>query len=294
MNIIEALTRAQKQLAKANISLYNLEASLLLAHVLNKDRSYIYLNRDRELRDFEVDEYFHLIRRREEGEPIHYILEKREFMGLDFFVDKNVLIPRPDTEILVEHTLEKFKDRSKEVLNILEIGTGSGAIAVSLAYFLEEAYILATDIEDKALDMARRNAKRHGLENRINFCLADIFDIKEGPKNFIEGKKYDILVSNPPYIASPDIEGLDRGVRDFEPLRALDGGPDGLCFYRKLIRGAGDYLKAGGLFAVEVGYDQAHKVRKLLEQSNKFEDINFARDLQGYDRVVSARLKEEF
>ena len=209
-------------------------------------------------------------------------------MGLNFYVNEDVLIPRPDTEVLVEYVISYGKNLSIGPSTILDIGTGSGAIAVSLAKYIDKAKVTAVDIHAGALLVAKKNAATHGVAHRIELVQGDLFtplmDFKVKPK-------FDIIVSNPPYIPRDDIGGLEAQVKDFEPLQALDGGRDGLDFYRRLAKDAPAFLKDDGLWAVEVGYNQAHQVAAILKEQGSYNSIDFIKDLSGYNRVVVARTK---
>jgi len=233
-----------------------------------------------------VGNFFELVKRRIKGEPIQYIIGCQEFMGMDFRVDQRVLIPRRDTEILVEHVIRKVKEFEGPV-HIVEVGTGSGAIAVSLAANLPKARVTAIDIDSGALEVAKGNATLHRVQERIVFLQGDLFEpLKDGP----ETGRFDVLVSNPPYIPTVEIETLEVQVKDYEPRIALDGGWDGLDFYKRLASLAPGYLKPGALWAVEVGYNQADAVKGILEKVGIYTEIQLIKDLSGIDRVVSARL----
>lgn len=212
-----------------------------------------------------------LIARRQKLEPVAYILGEKEFFGLSFLVDENVLIPRPDTEILVEWALANFHGGA-----VLDIGTGSGCIAVTLAKHLPGAKVTAADISPAALAVAKKNAARHGVD--IAFLQLDILSA------FPDGK-FGLIVSNPPYIRPDVIDGLSASVRDFEPYGALAGGDDGLAFYRAICQKAPAHLAFGGLLAFEIGFDQADAVRTLMGKS--FTGITVVKDLAGCDRVVA-------
>ena len=211
------------------------------------------------------------------GEPLQYAVGTTEFMSLPFFVSPAVLIPRPDTETLVEKAISEIGDRS---LSVLDIGTGSGCVAVSISVYCKNAEVTAVDISEAALETAGRTAAANRTEIKLIKC-----DILNG----IPSGSYDVIVSNPPYIETEAIKNLDRNVRDFEPHTALDGGADGLDFYRRIAAAAPHMLKREGFIALETGYDQARTVAKLLEES--FTDIEITKDLCGVERVVSGRLK---
>lgn len=257
-----------------------LEVRLILGKLLGVDKSYLYAHDDLEIdRDLEK-EFISLMEKRAEGYPISYLLREKEFMGLDFHVEEGVLIPRPDTEILVEYVIEyinrKYKDKN---IRILELGIGSGAIGLSIAYYCKNVEIYATDISKKAIQVSNINKEKFRLEN-VRILEGDLFkpveDMKEG---------FDIILSNPPYIESEVIGGLQREVKDFEPMLALDGGEDGLVFYKEISKKAKEFLRSGGLLIYEIGYNQAEAVGNILDGEN-YRDIEIIKDLQGLDRVV--------
>lgn len=267
-------------LRKSNIEIR--ESILILCKLLNVDRSYIFTYGDREVSDSIGKEFLELTSKRKSGYPIQYILGEKEFMGIDFFVEDGVLIPREDTETLVNYIIDYVERKyDKKSLNILDLGFGSGAISISIAYYLKNANVYGIDISDDAYRIANINKSRLGLEN-IEFFKGDLFRGIE--ENGIP-KKYNIIVSNPPYIESDVIETLDTGVKDFEPRIALDGGHDGLSFYRKITSMAEQYLLKDGLLIYEIGYNQAENVKKMFE-SSRYRDISILKDFSGNDRVV--------
>ncbi len=275
MKISQVLNKAVLQLKEYNKPSPRLDAEVILANLLKVERLYFILNRDEEIEDGVVHEYKNLIQRRCKGEPVAYIVGHQEFMGLDFTVNKDVLIPRADTEILVEYVIEFIK-QGRDSINILDIGTGSGAIGLSIASQFPQCQVTLVDISPRALEVAKENAKRLNIQNP-QFALSDCF------KNIKD--KYDIIVSNPPYIPAMDIEDLQIEVSTYEPRGALDGGLDGLDFYRTITRCARDYLLKDGLLAFEIGYDQGAAVMGLLEE-NGYSDVKKIKDLGGNDRVV--------
>ncbi len=225
--------------------------------------------------------FLRAIERVKAGEPVQYVVGGCEFMSMWFEVSPATLIPRCDTEVLVEKVIELCKD--KPSLNIFEIGSGSGCIAISLAKLLPDAKVISVDISTDALKIAKRNAENLGVSDRVSFIE---WDIKKGFPEFLESP--DVIVSNPPYIPKVDIYDLDKKVKDFEPLTALDGGEDGLDFYRLITKFAP--LKNGGTIAFEVGIGQADDVATLL--SSRFSDVEITKDLSGIDRVVTAKMQE--
>ncbi|MDD5730642.1 MAG: peptide chain release factor N(5)-glutamine methyltransferase [Candidatus Omnitrophica bacterium] len=257
------------------------ETELLFTHVLNCDRASLYLDKERALNKDEVLFISAALKRRIRGEPIAYILGKQEFMGLDFKVNKDVLIPRQETEILVESAIKAagtLKLSRSGPLKILDVGTGSGCIAISLAKFLPREEISAVDVSEKALAVALENAKLH--DARVKFINSDLFVRCPTPE-----ARYDIIVSNPPYIPSLEIEKLQPEVR-YEPRAALDGGNDGLDFYRRIIKSAGEYLKDNGLLIMEMGFGQKDAVKNILQKSGNFEIIDMVKDYSDIERVI--------
>lgn len=251
------------------------DAELLLGSSLKLDRVGVYLHFDRPLQESELTAYRALVVRRANREPLQYILGETEFWSLSFAVSPAVLIPRADTEVLVEEAL-----RLNCGPRILDVGTGSGAIAVSLAHELVDAEVVALDISPEALLVAQANARRNGVDDRIVFLEGDLARLPEGP--------FDLIVSNPPYIPAADVDGLMPEVRDFEPRRALDGGLDGLYPYRMLAAQACLCLAPGGWLLVEVGIDQALAVRQMFAEAG-LKDGFCRDDYGGVPRVVGAR-----
>lgn len=256
-----------------------LDIELLLEKALGGvDRLYIHMNINKELTKEEEYKFLELIKDRLSGRPIAYIVGNREFMGLDFYVKEGVLIPRPDTEPLVEEIIELCKDKNK--VSILDIGTGSGAITVSLAKYIENSRLMSFDISDIALEIGKKNAITNEVDSRIEFIKSDLFtSIKD------KSIKFDIIVSNPPYIPKKDIDTLHTQVKDYEPYTALEGGEDGLDFYRDITEQSILYLNKDGILAYEVGHDQAEDVVQIM-RNNGYTNIYMKKDLQGIDRVV--------
>ncbi len=271
------LKEGTSRLLEAGIENPRLDSEVLLADVLRKDRMFLLIHRDDVVPAETENRFRELIDRRAGNEPVAYLVGKREFMSLTFQVGPGVLIPRPDTETLVEFVLERLKD--KKTVRILDLCTGSGAIAVSLAYYLKESFVTAVDISETCVIAAQNNAEKNGVADRVTVRKEDIFWLTPD-------ETYDCVVSNPPYIPSDVVKTLERDVRDFEPKTALDGGADGLDFYRYLVKLSDKLLLPGGLFALEVGHDQAETVQALLEQAGTFEKTGTCRDLAGIKRVV--------
>ena len=254
-----------------------LDAEVLLSSVLKKDRIFLYVHFDEPLMAEELAAYKALIKRRVAREPVAYILGHREFMKLDFKVDRSVLVPRPDTEILVQAVLDRLPEGGQRVA---DIGTGSGAIAISLAYYRPELRVTATDISAAALAVAGENAAALGVAERVEFAEGNLLEPLTG--------KYAAVVSNPPYVSKADMEALMPEVKNWEPHGALYGGPDGLDFYRQLTKESGNYLEPGGLIALEVGLGEAALAAGMLEE-NGFSEIEIKRDYAGIERVVMGR-----
>lgn len=256
-----------------------LDVELILQKSLGDvDRIYIHINLNKELSNDEYNLFLSMIKDRINGRPVAYIVGNREFMGLDFFVKEGVLIPRPDTEVLVEEIIELCKNKDK--VEILDIGTGSGAITVSLAKYIEKSTIKSLDISDIPLEVGKKNAINNGVDNKIEFIKSDLFSSIED-KNI----KFDVIVSNPPYIPKKDMETLHTQVKDYEPYNALEGGIDGLDFYRDITEQSKCYLKEDGILAYEVGHDQAKDVSEIMKD-NGYTKIYTKKDIQGIDRVV--------
>lgn len=279
----ELMKTAIAYLAEKGYDEARLTVELLLAHVLNLQRIELYTNFERPLTKNELRLFRSLFVRRLRHEPLQYIVESAFFMGLQFEVDSRVLIPRPETETLVEEVLLECKNRSGEHLTILDVGTGSGNIAISVAKYAKNVSVTAIDKSADALDVARINALRHGVDKTIEFIKADVFE----PLESILTNPYDCIVSNPPYVSMNEWEKLQPEIRKYEPREALTDNADGLSFYKQLISISRRLLKPGGLFIVEVGYGQSSRVELLL-QSEGYESIRSISDLQRIPRVVRA------
>lgn len=280
MTIKETLRKGMIQLKTGNITEPNLKARLIMQYILNKPRQYLIIYDDQVLTLRQEVDYFKAIKRLINGEPIQHITHQQEFMKLSFFVNEDVLIPRPDTEILVEEVIKIAKKIKAK--NILDMCTGSGAIAVSLAKYLDNVEITAVDISTKTLNVAKKNAKNNEVENKITFIESNLFEN-------IVNEKYDIIVSNPPYIKKDVIKTLNKEVQK-EPKIALDGGYDGLDFYRKITHQSEEYLKFNGYLCFEIGYDQKKDVIKIINDERKFTGTYSKKDLCDNDRIVVTRL----
>ena len=259
-----------------------LEATLLLGALLNVDKVYIYTHGKDQVPEPIVDKFLELMDKRGKGYPIQYILKEKEFMGLNFYVEEGVLIPRSDTEILVEYVLEYIdKNHKDKTVNFLDLGIGSGAIALSVAYYRKNLTVCGVDIHDIPLKVASINMERFNLDN-VKLYKGDLF---KGIEGLGLEDRFHIIASNPPYIPKREIETLQEEVKDYEPINALDGGEDGLSFYRRIIPESKRYLQEKGLLIFEIGYDQGEQVKNILTEEN-FKDICILKDLQGLDRVV--------
>ena len=281
MTIKEALSKGMIILKNNNVESPKLKARLLLQYILKKTRQYIIVYDNKDISKKEQFEYFINIEKLTKGVPLQHITHLQEFMKMDFFVDENVLIPRPDTEILVEETI-KIAQRMKAP-KILDLCTGSGAIAISIAKNVSNAEIYAVDISEKALKVARKNAERLEVVKKVKFIKSNLF-------NEIGKNKFDIIVTNPPYIKKEDIQYLSDEVQN-EPLLALDGGLDGLDFYRKILNQAIDYVKFDGYICMEIGYNQKEEVLELIKQNNQYTDTYSKKDLHGNDRIIVTRVR---
>lgn len=260
-----------------------LDAELLLGYVLGKPRIYLYTNYDQIMNKEELARYRELIRRRAAGYCTAVLIGEKEFMGIPFRVNEHVLVPRPDTEAWLEKVIQRF--RNLPDISVLDLGTGSGALAVSFLYYCKEARGVAVDISEEALEMAKTNGERAGISDRVEFRRGDFLDALR------EDEQFDVILSNPPYIPSGDIDGLAEEVRR-EPRIALDGGPDGLKFYRALGEKAVRFLRPGGLIAAEVGIGQAETVRAFFENGG-LTDIEIIPDYGGVDRAVCGKRPDD-
>ena len=281
MTISDAIKKGMIELKNVNIEEPKLKARLLMQYVLNESRQYVIVNDMEQLDKAKEKQYLEEIKILKKGVPIEHITHQKEFMKLSFFVDKNVLIPRQDTEILVEEVIKIAKKINAR--KVLDLCTGSGAIAVSLAKYLPQAEITAIDISNDALKIAKKNAISNNVQNQITFISSDMFT------NLSE-EKFDIIVSNPPYIKTNVIKNLDIQVQN-EPYIALDGGKDVLDFYKKIINESYQYLKYNGYLCLEIGFDQKIDVIELIENTERFTGTYSKKDLFDNDRIIVTQLK---
>lgn len=278
MTIKDALTEAINILKKSNIENPIQQAKIVLASVLQKNKEYILINENEVLQNEFYNEFITKIEKLQKGIPLQYITHIQEFMGMDFYVDENVLIPQPDTEILVEEVLSIIE--KQESLSVLDMCTGSGAIAVSIAKNTNNCNVYAVDISNTALEVAKKNAIRNEVDEKIEFINSNMFEKLD------INKKFDIIVSNPPYIETDTIKQLDIQVQN-EPKIALDGGLDGLDFYRNILANSKKYLKENGTIAMEIGYNQGKSVTDLFK--TQYKNVYCKKDLSGNDRVIVCR-----
>lgn len=279
MTIQENLRLGIKNLKEENISEPVLKARLLLCYILNLKKEDLVIYENKEVSSKNEGEYKKNIQKLIEGYPLQYITRHQEFMKLDFYVDENVLIPRADTEITVEEVILYCKNMKKDNIRILDLCTGSGAIAISIGKYIKNCEIVAVDISKNALEIAKNNETKNGVQN-ITWILSNLFDKVEG--------KFDIIVSNPPYIKKDVIPTLEKEVQK-EPIIALDGGQDGLDFYREIIKKAPNYLKKEGAIFLEIGYDQKEDVLDIINETKEYKEVISKKDLSGNDRMIMAK-----
>ena len=290
MDIQKLRNFGRKKLIENNVEDSNFKSEILLQHILNMDKTELIINSKIEVQHDLEQRYISYLDEIIEGKPIQYITHKQEFMGLYFYVDENVLIPQPDTEILVEKTIRTVTANNKllsQNIKILDLCTGSGAVAISLENYLKNKCnieIYASDISEKAIDVAKRNAKENNA--KVKFIISDMFQN-------IEENNFDIIVSNPPYIEKATITTLSKEVQN-EPHLALDGGIDGLDFYRIIAKEGYKYLKSGGYILVEIGYNQKESVSNIFkEYADKYIEIKCVKDLNGQDRVIKINIDKK-
>jgi len=284
--LIDILKMSTDYLAKKGIENPRLNVELLLGAVLKMDRVQLYLNFEQPLTHSELDQFRELLRRRGNHEPVQYILGETEFYSLKLRVSPATLIPRPETEILVDRAIElcrKYFDATERI-EMLDIGTGSGNIAIALAKNIERCFITAIDVQEETLRVARQNAEYHQVADQIEFLKQDIF-----AENFSLSRRYDVIVSNPPYVSAEEFEQLPREIKDFEPVIALDGGTDGLTFFHRIAAIAASLFRPNGILLVEIGSAQSAGVKQLLEKSDAFSQVEIVEDLNKLPRVVAAR-----
>lgn len=282
LTILKAITLSAEYLDKKKVESARINAELLLAHILNCNRMELYLKFDQPLKEDEVNDYRKLIKRRGKREPLQYIIGNVEFFGLEFFVNRNVLIPRPETELLVEIIINKFKYENS--ISILDVGTGSGNIAISLSKNLPNAKIIGIDKSKKAIEIAQKNSVQFKNDGKLKLKSIDFIDFLNDNKN-----KFDLIVSNPPYISTRDYESLEAELKYYEPKEALTDFEDGYHFYKLICKNAAKLLLPKGKIFFEIGFGQSKKVENILKEYG-LKNINILKDYQNIDRVIYGEL----
>jgi len=262
-----------------------LNAELLISHVVGLKRIELYTQFDRSVPPEQLDQLRNLVKRAGQNEPIAYLVSKTEFYSLEINVTPDCLIPRPETELLVERAIEFLRERHSRIQYVCDLCTGSGCIAVAIAKNFSDTRIIATDICDAALAVAAGNIKKHQLGERITLLCGDLFDpVISG----LDVNEFDLIVSNPPYVSTGEYEKLDKNVKDYEPKKALFAGINGLDVYYPIIEKTGRFLKPDGALILEIGYAQGPAVKELLEKTGEFHNIKIEKDFHNNDRIVSA------
>ena len=280
MNIQNAIRKGKMILSEKKIKTAELDSEILMSKAINKEKKFLILNFNNEIPKENLNIFNDLVNQRSKGKPIAYLLKKKEFWKNEFVVDRNVLIPRPDTEILVEQALELTKNKNK--LNLLDVGVGSGCILLSILNEKKNFYGTGIDICGKSLSICRVNSHKLGLKKRIKLFKSNIDNFQYG--------KYDLIISNPPYIKKYDLKCLEKDVIDFEPKQALDGGVEGLSEIRKVISKSSELIKKNGFLILEIGFDQKNRVKQIL-QNKGFYIKKIVKDLSGHDRcIVSTKI----
>ena len=280
MNITSAIISGSKILRNKSIPSHHLDSEILMAKTIKKDRNYILLNSDSVLKKNDLNLFFRLIEQRSLGSPVAYLTNKKFFWNCEFFVTNDTLIPRPDTELIIENVLNSTKQKNK--INILDIGIGSGCILLSILKERKNFYGTGIDISKKCINISKINAVKLKVSSRLKLYKSDVDKFNLG--------KYDLVISNPPYIKTSDLKYLERGVAEFEPRLALNGGLDGLSEIRKVIKKTSELIKKNGKFILEIGFDQKNKVIKLLNREG-FYINSIQKDLANNDRcIVSTKI----
>ena len=286
MNIKELINFGKTTLEKNEVEDAGIIARVLAQYILKMDRNKIVINENSNIEEIDKHRYYLAIIEIIQGMPLQYITNSQEFYGIQMYVNENVLIPQPDTEILVQEVIkiieQKNKNKEQKDIEILDMCTGSGCIAVAIATNVQNVNVMLADVSREALEIAKVNAQHTNTTEKFKFIQTNMFEKVE--------KKFDIIVSNPPYIETDTIKSLDKQVQN-EPLLALDGGEDGLKFYRILVNEGYKYLNKDGYLCMEIGYNQKQKVEELLKQNEKYTSIYTLKDFNGNDRVVIAKLK---
>ena len=280
MTIKELMNQGIMMLKNEEIEAPKNKARIIMQHTLKKTREYIIIYDNKQVTNAQRDEYIKNIKRLIIGEPLQYITGMQEFMKLKFLVNKNVLIPQPDTEILVGEAIEILQNIQNPI--VLDLCTGSGAIAITIAKYVQNVKVYATDISQDALEIAGQNAKLNGVANNIKFIESDLFEE-------LKDMKFDVIVSNPPYIPTRDIKKLPKDVQN-EPKIALDGGKDGLDFYRRIAKDGYKYLNRQGYLCLEIGYDQRINVKKIIDDQKRYVQTYSKKDLCQNDRIIVTQI----
>ena len=300
LSVKEILSLGKRQLEESGVRDADIDSKLLYCYMMNISRTRLVLEYQEILQDMLCDKYFQLIDRRSKGEPFQYITGNQNFMGYDFIVNENVLIPRSDTENLVEAAVkivngknpvddsELDKKIRRKRWDVLDLCTGSGVIGISMAKLCDNLSVVCSDFSHPALEVAKKNAEKNQVAKRVEFREGDLFEPFCGK---FKKKKFNMILSNPPYIRSDVIPTLEREVKDHEPNTALDGGQDGLVFYRRIVKEAPDFLKKNGVLMMEIGHDQKEELEELLLAEDVYENVECIKDLAGLDRVIYATLK---
>lgn len=289
--IRDLLQLGQKRLELAGCDSPRLDAEVLFCFLLKEDKSFLFVHFGDSMDDKRCEQFFKLIDERASRRPTAYIVGSKEFMGLSFLVDERVLIPRPDTETLVEKAIELLKERRQPMggFSVLDLCTGSGAIGVSLACHLtdKKLSVLGCDISGDALEVAKENAKRNGVAKILQFRKGDLFDCIPKTRKGIPKETFDLITANPPYIKNEEISGLQKEIAEYEPALALRGGADGLDFYRRITTEGAAFLKKDGILLLEIGCDQGGQVAAMIREQQTYEEPVIFQDLAGQDRVVA-------
>jgi release factor glutamine methyltransferase len=275
--------------AKKGVDQPRLAAELLLSHVLGVARIQLYTGYDKVVGEAQLAKFRDLVKRAGEQEPIAYLTGTAHFFSLEFSVNRDVLIPRPDTETLVENVLQTVRHQAGlEAPRVLDLCTGSGCVAAAIAANLKLAMVWGIDISEKAAAVAKKNVEQLKLSDRVSIEIGDLF---EPMKTMVDARPFDLIVGNPPYISSDQIAGLDKSVREFEPMLALDGGIDGLVIHRRILAKAPEHLSAGGRVFLEIAFDQGSAAKEMASGFAAFEEVRILKDFGGRDRVLALRLK---
>ena len=286
MNIKELINFGKTTLEKNKVEDAGIIARVLAQYILKMDRNKMVINENSNIEEIDKHRYYLAIIEIIQGMPLQYITNSQEFYGIQMYVNEKVLIPQPDTEILVQEVIkiieQKNKNKEQKDMEILDMCTGSGCIAVAIATNVQNVNVMLADVSREALEIAKVNAQHTNTTEKFKFIQTNMFESVEG--------KFDIIVSNPPYIETDTIKSLDKQVQN-EPILALDGGKDGLKFYRILVNEGYKYLNKDGYLCMEIGYNQKQKVEELLKQNEKYTSIYTLKDFNGNDRVVIAKLK---